>query len=615
MTTRGWSPRPRPRSLRSGAFFILALAALPFRPGDLAAQVPDSLPPPAGRRAPPNTVPADTIPADTLGPPPPVLPAFDPLGPDGPERGVWEWDRLALLRLPDLSLLHLLERIPGVVPVRADIVGQPESAAVFGATAGAIRYVLDGFELDPLVGPTLDPARLPLLALERVRIERRVTGATVYLETHAPDHPRPRTRVEAATGDYGVNLFRGVFLGPSVLGGPLGLGFERLAASGVVRGESNHLAGWAKWSWIRDSSGVQLEYRQSDMNRSGVGTGLSGARRDWVVRARTARGPVTGELYAGASRAEDDLGDRVIREGTPQGGLRLRAALPSPVPVEARTALRLRDHPRLPFAELEIGARTLPLPFLAVEAEVVRGWWGEGAGTGRWLARAQAGPLLGMTAFSELFGGVPLLDGGLTLRAPSPDSLPLEIRRTGLRAGGSLRYGGLDLTGAVIRSSADAASGLALPSESVFLRSGGGDATGFEVMARLPTPWDPLRVEGWYVGMASPSDWLYVPDHHWRAGLVYHHFPLPSGNLELFTRIEHQYRGPMTVPAPAETAASRTAVGAYRATNIEFTIRILTVRAFLRWQNVTNRGGQGDLPGFTLPGQHILYGVKWEFLN
>lgn len=644
MKTGGSIHRPRPRSLRSGAFFILAVGAFLLWPVGLSGQEPDTVPAPPPERLPPRlaperpdtvprvlprdtlsteTVPTDTVPADTLGPPPPELPEIDPIGPAGWARGVWEWDRLALLRLSDLSLIQLLERIPGVVPVRADVVNQAESAVVFGAAAGAIRYVVDGFALDPLSGPTFDPSRLPLLALDRVRVERRVTGATVYLETAAPDHPRPRTRVEAGTGDMGINLFRGVFLGPRVFGGPMALGFERLASSGAVRAGSNHLAGWVKWSWIQDSSGVQIEYRQSDMDRTGVGSGLSGARRDWVVRARTARGPVTGEIYAGASRVEDDRGDVVIREGTPQGGLRLRGQLAGPVPLEGLTALRFRDHPRLPFAELELGIRTLPLPLLTLEGEVVRGWWSEGSGSGRWTGRAQVGPLVGLTAFTELFGGAPLLDDALTHRLVSPDSAPLRLTRSGIRAGASLEYRSMAVTGAAIRTSADEAAGLGLPAESGFLRSGGGDATGFEVMARIPTPWDPLAIEGWYVGMESPADWLYIPDHHWRVALVYHHLPLPSGNLELFTRVEHEFRGRMTAPAldPAsgepgsEQPSLRTRVGAYRATNLELTIRILTVRAFLRWENFTNRFNQRDLPGFTLPGQHILYGVKWEFLN
>lgn len=630
MTARARRPRPRPRSLRSGALFVLAvgaalLAGSAFPAGLLAQErdtvplLPPQLPDTLGRPAPSDTLTQDTVSADTLGPPPPSLPALDPLGPVGWSRGVWEWDRLALRRLPDLSLLQLLERLPGVVPVRADIVNQAESAAIFGAAAGAIRYVVDGFELDPLVSPTFDPSRLPLLGLERVRVERRVTGATVHIQTLSPDHPRVRTVVEAGTGDFGVNLFRGVFLGPSVLGGPLGAGFERLASGGAIGGGSNHLNGWAKWSWIQDSAGVQVEYRQSDMDRSGVGEGLTSLRRDWVVRARAARGSLMGEVYAGASQVDDEREAVEVHEGTPQGGLRLRSTLEAPFPVEARTALRLRDHPRLPFGELEVELRALPLPRVALELEAGQGWWNQGPATGDWLVRAQGGPLHGLTVFSELFRGTPPLGDGSTLRFPSAGATPLRLTRHGLRAGAELRYGDLVLAGAAIRTTADTVSGFALPIEGSLPRLEGGDATGFEVVAHLPTGWDPLTIEGWYTGMDAPATWLYLPEHNWRAGLVYHHFPLPSGNLELFAKLEHVFRGRMRVPGAATPEApgpaAPAAVESYRATNLELTIRVLTVRAFLRWDNIRHRGGQQDLPGFTHPGQHVLYGVKWEFLN
>ncbi len=631
--------RPRPRSLRSGAFCVLALAALGGSAGTAAAQEPDTVPVEVERPRPPTLpglprdtltrgLPGDTAAADTLPAPPPTLPGMARTGPSSPARGVWEWDREALRRLPALSLLHLLERLPGVVAVRADIVNQAEGASIFGANAGAVRYVVDGFELDPLTGPTFDPSRLALLGLERVRIERRVTGATVYVETLSPTEPSPRTIIEAGAGDYDVQLFRGIFLAPSVLGGPLALGFERLAADGATGGSSNHTAGWAKWSWIRDSAGLQLEYRQGDMERSGVGegAGLNGIRRDWVVRGRAERGRLTGEVYAGASRVEDERGGVVIREGTPHGGLRLRTSLTAPVPIEARTVVRFRDHPRLPFGEVELGVRAVPFPRLAVEAEAARQLWDEGAGTGSWTARAQAGPLAGVTLFSEVFGGAPFLDGGFTLRSPSayPGAEPLRVNREGVRAGAELRWRGASVVAAALRATADAVPGFALPFEPSSPRLEGGEATGYEVMARVPTGWDPLSIQGWYVGMDAPTSWLYLPAHHWRAGLTYHHVPLPSGNLEIFGRLEHVFRGRMTVPGVLAEGAAEGAdppapalaeVGAVRETNFELAIRVISVQAFVRWDNIMNRRGQRDLLQLERPGQRILYGVKWEFVN
>jgi hypothetical protein len=637
--------RPRPRSLRSGAFFVVAAVSL-LRPGAGAAQEPDTVPAPPvvevdTAAAPVDTIaplpPAlpvlgqDTVPEDTLGPPPPALPAMDPVGPASFARGVWEWDRDALRRLPDFSVLQLLERLPGVVPLRADIINQPEGATIFGSTAGAIRYVVDGFELDPLSGPTFDPSRFPLLALESVRVERRVTGITVRLRTLSPDDPRPRSIIEAGTGDLDVNLFRGMFLAPRVLGGPLALGFERLASDGrLPEGSSNHVGGWLKWTWVRERTGIQIEYRQGDMDRGGIGEGLLGARRDWVVRARTGLGPLVAEVYGGASRVEDDLGDVVLREGTPHGGLRLRGSVDGPVPLEARSAFRFRDNPRLPSGEVELELRAEPLPFLAVEGEGVYGWWKNGAATGRWAGRAQAGPVLGLTVFGELFGGAPPFDRGSEVLMPGAEASTLRISRDGVRAGAELHWGGLMLGGAALRTTLDTIPGFGLPFEPEGLGVAGAEADGFEVVARLPTGVDPISLQGWYVGMRPPDSSLYLPEHQWRAAVVYHHLPLESGNLEIFVRVEHVFRGRMTGPALAITGdagevepdpeptpglPALTEVPAFRTTNLELSIRVVSVRAFLRWENLMHRLELRDLDGYILPGQRVTYGVKWEFLN
>jgi hypothetical protein len=143
-------------------------------------------------------------------------------------------------------------------------------------------------------------------------------------------------------------------------------------------------------------------------------------------------------------------------------------------------------------------------------------------------------------------------------------------------------------------------------------RFAAGEATGYELTARVPTGFDPFWLEGWLIEMDRPDGWVYLPRQQWQAALVYHHLPLPSGNLELYLRLEHRYRGPMAVPGDDGTIAT---VAPYRSSNLELTIRVVTVRAFLRWENMAHRLFQEDLPGFFLPGQHLVYGVKWEFRN
>lgn len=645
--------RPRPQSLWSGALCVLAtlFALAGFGAGTALADsagaglptwASDTIPPP-----PPDTVPTaphDTIPPPVLDPrppagadtipthtdtvpaeaepepePPALLPTLAAVGPAGWETGVWEWSRTDLLGLPALSLLHLLERIPGITGIRTSPFGQPEAAAVFGATAGAIRYEIDGFELDPLTTPTFDPTRLPLLALEHVRVERRVTGATVRIRTRAPVDARPHSVIEASTGDLRANLFRGTFLAPHVLGGSLALGFESFGSQTLTGGASNHLAGSITWTWVRDGGGVQLAYHQSDMNRTGVGTGLSSLRRDWAVRARQELGPVTAEAFAGASSVEEEIGDLTVHEGTPQGGLRVASALPGPVPMEGSAALRLRSHPGLPAQELEVAGWATPTSWLRVGVDAVHGRWAHGPATGRWTARAQAGPVLGLTVFADLgradravARAHPAVTGDPgDVSDPVLEPARIEFARGGRRLGLQFQRAGVRIGAAAVAVSADSVAGFGLEFDPTAPRFPAGDARGVEITFGLPTGWAPLRFEGWYVDMGVPPGWVYFPAEQWRAGLVYHHLPLPTGNLELFARVEHELRGAMTVPTGAELQT----VDAYQATNLELTIRVLTVRAFLRWQNVLHRVGQTDLVGFERPGQHIIYGVKWEFWN
>ncbi len=651
--TRPWpTPRPRPRWWWSGAFCVrfplvaaavvaLALAApraagaqeperpdtlpRPLTPDTLAPNAPDTVAPNAPDTLAPTRPDTTPAPADTVAPvtpPPPALVRLPAPTPTGWTTGVWEWDRDDLLRLPNLTLLQLLERVPGLTPVRPIALAEPEGVSVMGASLGAVRFVVDGYALDPLLTATFDPSLVSLLGIDHLRVERGLTGATVRIRTRSPALPGPESTIEAATGDYGINLFRGVFLAPNVMGGPVAAGFERFAAE--VGAPSNLTTAWLKWSWARDSTGIQIEFRQQGADRSGVGPAEKSTRRDWAVRVRRPFGPASAEAYVGGSSVEDDREAFTLREATAQAGLRLAADLAAPFPTRVSAAARWRSHPRLPAEELELGVWTRPVSLLAAGAEATQQWW-DGATVGRWSARAEAGPALGLTAFGEVFrSGSPFSAGAPSLRVvPAPDSLPaIDLSREGARAGIRLAGHGFVLGGAAVRLSADSSAGFGLPFDSLLVRHPAGDATGIEATARIPTGWDPLHFEGWYVSMDAPPGWLYLPEYNWRAALVYHQLPLPSGHLELYARAEHVFRGRMTVAAPAGI----TEVGAYRASNLELSVRVLTLTAFLRWDDVLyslRQTRQRDFPApagapettYLTPGQHIAYGVKWTFTN
>ncbi|HUH11505.1 MAG TPA: Plug domain-containing protein, partial [Longimicrobiales bacterium] len=300
--------------LRPGAVFVALLALL--APAALRAQDP----------VPPDTLPADTLapdtaaldslaraaqdttPPDTL-PPPPLLPLPDVPPDTGWAAGVWEWDRAALLGSTALTLGDLLERVPSAVVYRSGFLGMPEGVSVLGMNAGRVELVLDGFVLDPLDAGAFDLARIELVTLERVRVVRRMDGVRVELESAAPASHRPYSRGEASTGYFDTEIFRGLFLAPRFLFGPLGLGIERVETDGVNREGADRLTLWGKWGLTRERWGVQLEGRRSTLGREETAP-LSGElrRSDLVLRGRAA--PLAGlvlEAYAGTSSLTPEL--------------------------------------------------------------------------------------------------------------------------------------------------------------------------------------------------------------------------------------------------------------------------------------------------------------------
>ncbi|MGH7482801.1 MAG: TonB-dependent receptor plug domain-containing protein, partial [Longimicrobiales bacterium] len=231
---------------------------------DTALAVPDSLPPPIG---------SDTLAvADSLAPPERLPSLPDPVGRTALP-GVHVWERADLFRSGAVTLGELLARTPGVQALDIGYYAAPQALAGFaaGAGAGAVEVVLDGYPLDPLVGAAIDIARLPLVQLERVRLERRADRIRVELETVRPIDPRPYTVVEAQAGEpFDVATFRGLFVAPNFVRGPLAVAFERVGSDGVDGAEPADLTNmWLRWSFVSDSQGVQLEFLNSETGWSG----------------------------------------------------------------------------------------------------------------------------------------------------------------------------------------------------------------------------------------------------------------------------------------------------------------------------------------------------------
>src|SRR5690625_7477031 len=72
--------------------------------------------------------------------------------------------------------------------------------------------------------------------------------------------------VEAGTGEYGARMFRGTFMTPHFILGPLALGIERLEGSGIGSAEpASTFTSWLKWTRGVGPASLQFEWRRSDV--------------------------------------------------------------------------------------------------------------------------------------------------------------------------------------------------------------------------------------------------------------------------------------------------------------------------------------------------------------
>lgn len=590
------------------AFVIAALAAAatPAR-----AQVQDTL------RA--DTLRADSLVAeqDTLLPPPVMVAWPRPDSTAGGLRdGRWAWDREALLGEGAVSLLDLLSRVPGVVPLRSGIFLQPESVSAFGGGADRMMVVWDGYPLDPLTTASLDLSTIDLASFRRVEVDRRPDVLIVRLYSDAPRDPRAYSRIEAGVGEPRANLFRGMLLSPHFLFGPFGFSVERVEIQGSGRPQpADVFAGWLRWGLLSETRGIELVFRSDNLGRqteSPIPADVS--RRDLVVRGRTQFAPaVTAEAYVGRSTVTFDATDPEIPdsllthedESVRQAGARL-AWQSGTGGVEG--ALRWRDSDRLPRTELELDGDISPFAGVRLSAGMTHHGWESGFGATSYHGRASATPLSWMRAFAEFGSGV----RGSPSRVDSIIT-PHKSDRTVSRGGLEASIGRMVATVAGVRMSVDSVPVMGLPGDTITGAVGGGTLNGWELSASMPLAGDWLSLNGNWAAWSSGQRSIYVPSSIGRATVRLHTSPLESGNFELTARLEALHRGPLFGPpsepdGPLVEAPARTLLNAY------LQMRIIDVRIWIRFDDMGGNDVQ-DLPGLFIKGPRIFYGVKWDFWN
>lgn len=604
--------------LRAAARFLPGGLLLPFLlllaiPPRLQAQVRDTL----ARR---DTLAAqDTLRTDSVRPPPRLVELAAPRV-SRPSAGVWVWDRSALAATGAVSLRELLDRVPGVITLRSGMFLQPEAASSFGGGGGRMEVDLDGYLLDPLTSSALDLSTIELAEIEHVVVERRLDLLRIRLRSSAPEDARPDSRVEAALGQPDANLFRGVFLAPRVLFGPFGFSVDRLDTDGVSgREPADGFGVWLQWGWIGERTGVELEMRQTRIDREPRSPWpVNDSRRDLVLRARHAPVPqVALEAYVGRTSIETEAIDTLgvpeeerpppIERENVQAGLRGSLELPNGW-VEA--ALRRRDHAALARWQADLSAGMMFPGIAALRADVTTQTWADVDATTHIGVRAEVGPFLGFQPYAEYTIG----ERGAPVFADTIDRPPTIEDRTAYRLGADFTWRGLFGGGALVHAQADSVAPYRLPFDSVFTYFPGGEVTGWQAYGRIPLFVSWLAAEGSLLRWISGSRWPYLPDQTWRAGLQAHASPLPSGNLELFGTLEAVHRGALSAPDPEAMEPAFTIVPSRTVYNLHLQIRILELRIWARWEDLVGNA-VSDLPGRPIFGPRLIYGVKWQFWN
>ncbi len=657
------------RSGIQGALASLVLACVLLTlPQDLAAQViPDTLPPLpdtlaqgqdtlALQEAVGDTInPQDTLPAAQL---PPLI---HPL-PAGWSTGVWEWDREALLGTRAMTLPQLLAEVPGVILVRGGDIGNPVGVSSFGASGERIRVFRDGVEMLPLEGSVVDLGRVGLAGLRSVRVSRSMGELRIELESVFTEGGTPYSLVEAATGDLGTNILRGTFIHPRALGGVIDLAIERSGTEGP-RGQEpgSTQSGWLRYTrelWGRGI--VSLDYLAESSDRDDRFSPSKASRADWSAKTRWTlyRGVVGGLYYASSSLSTE-------KPDTFDFELQKRTQLGASLSLDSEFLRALGRFDRvtgdgLPSATADIEVEAPVGRFGGAAAEL--GWqrWDDRSVT-QHRVRAWTAPLFGLSFFGETGSGdwgLPFLPAREIIPPDSAESQegaqpaepsasvipgPRFSGASGSRIGVEFGWRGLHLGGARLHAETDSLFVLGLPSDRSGSTLPGGKRDGFELSGRIPVYprgtallgtyqwWDEPETV-WAIPPGAPDGpeplpeskvpWRYLPHRSYQASVSFHDTFLPTGNLEVWFDLGARGRDPMVVPFLEEVSTGTqgavtvpTTVPFYQSWFMRLQIRVVTVRAFIMWENFTIRENNQDLPGRLLPATRSLYGVRWTMRN
>jgi hypothetical protein len=533
-------------------------------------------------------------------------------------RPVMRWDRDSLFATGALTLLDLLERIPGLTALRAGWLATPMIGAYLG-DIGRIRVFYDGMEidgLDPRMGGVIDLGSIQIWTAEEVRVERGADEIRVHIRSWRAQRTTPYTRADVGTGDQETNLYRGFFGRRFQQGEALQVAAQQVSTTPArFGGSSNNAAvharlGWAKGWWRVDATLLRVNPDRGTIRA------VPGAQpRDSVVPVaatetngyiRVAYGdPEAGpwaQLIVGAHEYKFG-GQPAATTGTEE---------PAPNPDTARYQAQYVLATGITWRGVRLSATDR---LRALEGEHYHSPMVRASFASRLLALSGLAETRGIDADLRAEGTVrftPLsfIAVGGALATGVGDNAQGQPATASARAEAAVRVGEVWLGGGVVQR---AATSLVPPTiySTRFVPQTEERATGTfaTIRGRL---WGPFYAD------VSGIQWqdgggFYRPRHQARSEVyVATTLPkrFPSGNFGLLASLLHEYRSHTLFP----TASGADRAGGYRVLSGLIEIRILQAVLTYQYRNLLIED-YVTVPNYLMPRQSQFYGVRWEFWN
>ena len=578
-------------------------------------------------------VPRDTIKAPISRAEMPVL--------DDPT-GSYHLDQADIFGMGARDVGDLLRRLPGITQLSTGWMALPTTAAYFG-DAARVRVFIDGLEyttLDPHAGGAIDYSQIPLWPIEEVTVERSASEVRVYLNTWRVNRTTPYTRTDISTGDFQTNMYRGFFGRRFDKGELLQFGVQQYGTAPSRGGAtSDQLSIMGRLGWARGKFSVDAFLLQVGSHRGAVEDPLSGdsipklqaTRRDAYLRlgyGSTESGPwlqatAATTRYAFASgtpsttttttdsTAQGDTtvsgAQYLLTGGLTRWGVRVSAA-------EHYFASFDRGNPHAPAvladsADSAASACCHQHGLFVPSVRASYNWWrlglsayAEGKGIDSTSRREVSASLmpLSFVRFSAAMGVARDARVADSLLSPSYRRVEAGLRIHDLWLGG-----GLITRGAV---------GLAAPTlvKDSLTRAQEGSATAkfVTVQGRL---YKGIHADAFAIRW-DDSTGFYRPQYEARSQLYISTSLLnrfPDNSFHFFLALTHDYRSATYFPMGD---AGVTRMIGYRAVGAKLEIRI--ERAVISYQFSNALGEKyNQVPGYLMPRQTSIYGVRWEFWN